>query len=111
MGSLLTLKEESKMAFIRLDFSPVGAQARRGVVPQHFAYTSPDSLATIKASGYFPQDSTNPKTNMLGVFAPNDAIHVAHDTGGTIGFSIIFILNDGSDGNAITTQTVDINAA
>ena len=99
------------MSFIRTDFSPIGAQARRGVVPQNFAYTSPDTLATIKASGYFPQDSQSPKTNMLAVFAPNDWIHVTHDTGGTIGFSIIFILNDGSDGNAITTQTVDINAA
>jgi len=99
------------MAFIRTDFSPVGAQARAGVVPQVFAYTSVDSLATIKGSGYFPIDSTNPKLNMLGVFKSQDWINVTHDTGGTIGFSIIFILNDGSDGNAITTQAVDINAA
>ena len=99
------------MSFIRTDFSPVGAQARRGVVPQQFAYTSPDTLAAIKASAYFPQDSVDPKNNMLGVFAPNDWIHVTHDTGGTIGFAIIFILNDGSDGMPITTQVVDINAA
>ena len=99
------------MSFIRTDFSPIGAQGRAGVVPQHFSYTSVDSLATIKGSGYFPQDSTSPKLNMLRVFAPNDAIHVAHSTGGTIGFAIIFINNDGSDGNAITTQSVDINAA
>lgn len=99
------------MAFIRTDFSPAGAQARAGVVPQMFSYISADSLATIKASGYFPIDSTNPKLNMLGVLKSNDSIMVTHDTGGTIGFSIIFILNDGSDGNPITTQTVDINAA
>jgi len=99
------------MSFIRTDFSPVGAQARRGVVPQVFAYTSPDSLATIKASDYFPIDSTDPKNNMLGVFAPNDRIHLTHDTGGTIGFADIFILNDGSDGNPITTNALDINAA
>ncbi len=97
--------------FIRTDFSPVGAQGRAGVVPQVFAYTSLDTLATIKGSGYFPIDSTDPKLNMLGVFKSQDWIMVTHDTGGTIGFSIIFILNDGSDGNAITTQTVDINAA
>ena len=99
------------MAFIRTDFRPVGAQGRAGVVPQVFAYTSPDDLATIKLSEYFPINSTDPKLNMLGVFKPNDWIMVTHDTGGTIGFSIIFILNDGSDGNPITTQTVDINAA
>jgi len=99
------------MSFIRTDFSPVGAQARRGVVPQHFAYTSLDNLAAIKTSDYFPIDSTDPKNNMLGIFAPNDWIHVTSDTGGTIEFSIIFILNDGSDGNPITIQTVDINAA
>jgi len=99
------------MSFIRTDFSPVGAQGRAGVVPQVFAYTSPDTLATIKGSGYFPINSANPKLNMLGVFKPNDWIMVTSETGGTIAFSIIFILNDGSDGNAITTQTVDINAA
>ena len=99
------------MAFIRTDFSPVGAQGRAGVVPQVFAYTSPDALATIKGSGYFPINSTNPKLNMLGIFKSQDWIMVTHDTGGTIGFSIIFILNDGSDGNPVTTQTVDINAA
>lgn len=99
------------MSFIRTDFSPVGAQGRAGVVPQVFAYTSPDSLATIKGSDYFPINSTDPKLNMLGVFKSQDWIMVTHDTGGTIAFSIIFILNDGSDGNAITTQAVDINAA
>lgn len=99
------------MAFIRTDFSPVGAQGRAGVVPQVFAYTSPDTLATIKGSGYFPIDSTDPKLNMLGIFKSQDWIMVTHETGGTIGFAIIFILNDGSDGNPVTTQTVDINAA
>ncbi|MCK4784663.1 MAG: hypothetical protein KAV87_12995 [Desulfobacteraceae bacterium] len=98
------------MAFIRTDFSPVGAQGRAGVVPQVFAYTSPDSLATIKGAGYFPQNSTDPKLNMLGVFKSQDWIMVNHDTGGSPGFSIIFISNDGSDGNDITMQTLDINA-
>jgi len=97
--------------FIRTDFSPSGAQSRAGVVPQEHAYTSPDDLATIKAAGYFPRTSVNPKLNMLGVFYPNDWINVTHTTGGTIGFAIIFILNDGRDGNPITTQAVDINAA
>ena len=98
------------MSFIRTDFSPVGAQARAGVVPQVFAYVSVDNLAAIKTSGYFPINSVDPKLNMLGIFKSTDWINVTHTTGGTIGFAIIFILNDGSDGNAITTQTVDIVA-
>jgi len=97
--------------FIRTDFSPAGAQSRAGVVPQQHNYTSPDDLATIKGSGYFPISSAAPKLNMLGVFFPNDSILVTHDTGGTFGAAIIFILNDGRDGNPITTQAVDINAA
>lgn len=99
------------MAFIRTDFSPVGAQARAGVVPQLFAYTTPDTLATVKASGYFPQGPTTQPNSMLGVFGPNDMIMVTHETGGTPLTSIIFILNDGSDTNDITTRTDDINSA
>jgi len=99
------------MSFIRKNFSPAGAQSRAGGVPQVHSYTSPDSLATIKASGYFPRTSADPKLNMLGIFFPNDWINVSHDTGGLFGFAIIFILNDGRDGNPITTSTLDINAA
>lgn len=98
------------MSFIRTDFNPAGAQSRAGVVPQLHAYTSADDLATIKASGYFPISSAVPKLNMLGIFYPNDWIHVTHGTGGVHGFSIIFILNDGRDGNPITTHAVDITA-
>jgi len=97
--------------FIRTDFGPAGAQSRAGVVPQEFIYTSADDLATIKASGYFPINSVDPKQNMLGIFYPNDWIKVTHDTGGTVGHAIIFIDNDGRDSNPITIQTVDINAA
>jgi len=98
------------MAFIRTDFSPVGAQARAGVVPQVFAYTTPDLLVTFKAPGYFPINSTNPKLNMLGVFKTSDWIMVTFDTGSVPQFVIIFILNDGSDGNPITVHVDDINA-
>ena len=99
------------MAFIRTDFSPVGAQGRAGVVPQVFAYTSPDDMVTIKMSDYFPINPTDPKLNMLGIFKAQDWIMVTSSTDGPgLRFAILFILNDGSDGNAITTQTVDINA-
>lgn len=100
------------MAFIRTDFSPVGSQGRAGVVPQVFSYTTPDNLAAVKASAYFPlENGVSDKNGMLGVFSTNDIIHVVTETGGTAAFAIIFILNDGSDGNAITTNTLDINAA
>ena len=99
------------MSFIREDFGPVGSQARRGVVPQVFSYTTTDTLGTVKGAGYFPQGPTAPVgDNMLGIFSSNDAIHVASETGGTVGFAIIRILNDGSDGNEITTQPLDIRA-
>lgn len=68
------------MSFIRTDFSPVGAQARAGVAPQKFSYTTRDSLATVKANGYFPRDNTiTEKNGMLNVFSPNDIISVVHD--------------------------------
>jgi len=103
------------MAFIRTDLSPVGAQGRAGVVPQVWSYTTPDTFGTVKGSGYFPitNTATPPlkNNNMLGNFRPNDWILLTASTGGTDTFTIIFINNDGSDGNPITTQTVDINAA
>lgn len=41
------------MAFTKLNFSPVGAQGRRGAVPQHYTYRTTDSLVTCGTSGYF----------------------------------------------------------
>lgn len=68
------------MSFIRTDFSPVGGQARRGASPQKFAYSTRDSLATVKANSYFPRDNdTVDKNGMLGIFSPNDIISVVHD--------------------------------
>lgn len=97
------------MAFVRTDFSPVGGQGRAGVVQQVFAYVSTvDSLATIKASGYFPIDSTDPSLNMLGVLSSGDWIMVSSSSSN---FGIIFIDNDGRDGNPITTISTDITAA
>jgi hypothetical protein len=41
------------MAFSKTNFSPIGANAKRGVAPQHFSYKTADSLATVDTSGYF----------------------------------------------------------
>lgn len=96
------------MDFTRANVSPIGGQSRAGVVPQVFSHVSLDSLAMIKAPGYFPINSTDPKLNMLGVLKPNDWILVHYDD---VFFVIIFILNDGSDGNPITTHAVEIHAS
>lgn len=68
------------MSFIRTDFSPVGAQSRAGVAPQKFSYATRDTLAAVKANGYFPKENGSVNKNgMLGVFSPNDIISVVHD--------------------------------
>ncbi len=99
------------MAFIRTDFSPVGAQARAGVVPQLFAYTTLDALAAVIAAAYFPFGAGSQPNSMLGTFKTNDMIMVTYDTGGTPLTAIIFILNDGSDGNDITVRADQILSA
>jgi len=94
--------------FIRDDFSPVGAQGRAGVAPQVFSYSTVDDLNTVKNFGYFPINSTDPVgNNMLGVFKNGDWILVSH--GDPVESSIIFINNDGRDGNAITIHFPDIH--
>lgn len=102
------------MAFIRKNLSPAGAQARAGVVPQEWTYTHPtDDLDDITGDGYFPQGLTtpDPKDNMLGLFRSNDWINVVSESTGAIGFAIIFIDNDGSDGQDITVHDLKIIAA
>jgi len=89
------------MAFIANDWSPVGANARRGVVPQQFAYTSEDSLATVKASGYFD--------DLFATLVANDWISVTTSTGTTPVFTIIFVA--AVTAGVVTIVTVDISAA
>ena len=68
------------MSFIRKNFSPVGSQSRRGVSPQQFSYITRDTLAAVKANGYFPRDNESvDKNGMLNVFTPNDVISVIAD--------------------------------
>jgi len=98
------------MPFIRTNFSPVGAQGRAGEVQQIFVYTSTDILIQIRSPGYFPIDSTTPNQNMLGVFKSGDWIILNDDTVSDPGFYIICILNDGSDGNPVTTHPSSITS-
>jgi hypothetical protein len=41
------------MAFLIKNFSPIGANAKRGDAPSLYSYKTTDSLATCQASGYF----------------------------------------------------------
>jgi hypothetical protein len=46
------------MAFLIKNFSPIGANAKRGDAPSQFSYKTTDTLATCQASGYFDSIST-----------------------------------------------------
>lgn len=102
------------MAFIRKDFSPVGSQSRRGNSPQQFSYSTTDTLAVVKANGYFPNSPTSGLNNMLGNFSPNDIISVVAEappdpiSGQTLTpeLSIIRIAGDGKNAGAATVVAV-----
>ncbi len=93
------------MAFLLDNFSPVGAQSRRGAAPQMFSYKSADTLATIVATGYF-----NELRKQVEV---NDSIMVASSTGGTVAFTLIFFATVPKAPSAVdlTISALDINAA
>jgi len=100
-------------SFIRTNFSPLGAQGRAQVAPQVFSYWTLDDLfgSAVKAPDYFPIDSRDPtRDNMLGVFKSNDWIMAIGGVPGDELFAILFIDNDGRDGNVITSHAVDIRA-
>lgn len=90
------------MAFIANDFSPVGAQSRRGVGMQTFSYTTPDVLSVVKTSGYF--------NSIAKLLDPNDAILYTATNGGTEERGIIFV-DAISAADVVTIATEDINAA
>lgn len=46
------------MAFLKQNFSPVGANAKRGAASQLFTYRTADAEATVVASGYFNEISS-----------------------------------------------------
>ena len=46
------------MAFLIKNFSPVGANSKRGDAPSIFSYKTADTLATCQASGYFDSISS-----------------------------------------------------
>lgn len=93
------------MAFIINDFSPIGAQARSGVVPSLYMYTTPESLATLKGAGYF--------NDLRDQVYKDDVMITISANGGTAVLTIIFFLLVPRSPLAtdVTTVTVDISAA
>lgn len=93
------------MAFTIATFSPVGAQARSGNVPSIYTYTTPDTLATIKAAGYF--------NSLRDQVYKDDVVITITSNGGTAVLTIIFFLLVPRSPltTNVTVVTVDISAA
>ena len=87
------------MAFVRNDFNTIGGQARAGVTPAMYVYTTTDAHTVVDGSGYF-----NDLSDILNV---GDMIIVHGATGGTRTVTMhIVVSNDGttvdvSDGTTI----------
>ena len=87
------------MAFVRNDFNTIGGQARAGVTPSMYVYTTTDAHTVVDGSGYF-----NDLSDILNV---GDMIIVHGSTGGTrtvtmhIVVSIASGVVDVSDGTTI----------
>ena len=105
------------MAFDRLNFSPVGSQSRRGHSPQQFSYSTTDTLAVVKANGYFP--NSGGANGMLGNFSPNDIISVVAEAPPAIlttqtlapELSIIRIAGDGKNAGAATAVSASAGSS
>ena len=93
------------MAFVLNDFSPIGAQARSGVVPSLYTYTTPDSLATAKGAGYF--------NDLRDQVYKDDVMTIISANGGTAILTIVFFLLVPRSPltTDVTIVTVDISAA
>ena len=87
------------MAFIANDFTPIGSQARSGVAPQVFSYTTEDNEGTVKAGGYF--------NALRGTLRVNDWIYAIVNTDATVGYFIFFVKENGLDlGTAVGDFTL-----
>lgn len=75
------------MPFLASGFSPMGGTARYFTAPAVHTYRTNDSLATVKADGYFDE--------IKGVPVAQDWIYVCTDVDTTPKFAFIFIESDG----------------
>jgi|TARA_Y100000114_G_scaffold150338_1_gene165745 hypothetical protein len=93
------------MAFDRDGWQPMGGQAKKGLAPQMWSYTSTDAKTAIDASGYFNDVSTD--------VSVGDLIYVHASTGGTRTYSLHPVVSNASgvvdigDGTAISATDSD----
>ena len=93
------------MAFDRDGWQPMGGQAKKGLAPQMWSYTSTDAKTDIDASGYFNDVSDD--------VSVGDLIYVHASTGGTRTYSLHPVVSNASgvvdigDGTAISATDSD----
>ena len=76
------------MAFVRNDFITIGGQARAGVTPAMYVYTTTEAHTAVDASGYF-----NDLSDILNV---GDMIIVHGSTGGTRTVTMHIVVSNAS---------------
>ena len=76
------------MAFVRNDFNTIGGQARAGVTPPMYVYTTTEAHTAVDASGYF-----NDLSDILNV---GDMIIVHGSTGGTRTVTMHIVVSNAS---------------
>ena len=76
------------MAFVRNDFNTIGGQARAGVTPAMYVYTTTEAHTAVDASGYF-----NDLSDSLNV---GDMIIVHGSTGGTRTVTMHIVVSNAS---------------
>ena len=76
------------MAFVRNDFNTIGGQARAGVTPAMYVYTTTEAHTAVDASGYF-----NDLSDILNV---GDMIIVHGATGGTPTVTMHIVVSNAS---------------
>jgi len=93
------------MAFSRTGWQPIGGQAKSGIAPAMWSYTSTDAKTAIDAAGYFNDVSED--------VSVGDLIYIYGDTDGTATFSLhLVVFNafgvvDIGDGTAISVTDSD----
>ena len=86
------------MAFVRNDFNTIGGQARAGVTPAMYVYTTTEAHTAVDASGYF-----NDLSDILNV---GDMIIVHGSTGGTRTVTMHVVVSNASGVVDISNGTV-----
>ena len=76
------------MAFVRNDFNTIGGQARAGVTPAMYVYTTTEAHTAVDASGYF-----NDISDILNV---GDMIIVHGSSGGTRPVTMHIVVSNAS---------------